>query len=196
MDSWRFPEGCQALCHRGSSLEPESETHLHQDALMATMRMLETEAFTHWCECAYHGRGDEAGVKPSSVRQGLTRISHRCSGAMTWRRHSCLPSRHSCRRFDQTLCQRGEQASRRVSTRQAGVPAPHRPAACEKCRLSTQSIYLPWRKAVPLCRRTRFVRSRVLGSCSPRKLYVSSSGGCCVSSDSRCSWNLQLTCFQ
>jgi acyl dehydratase len=29
----------------------------------------------------------------------LTRISHKCSGAMTWRRHSCLLRRHSCRRF-------------------------------------------------------------------------------------------------
>src|ERR1019366_2874317 len=36
----------------------------------------------------------------------------------TWRRHSCLPRRHSCRRLLSTLCHAREQVSRRVSTRQ------------------------------------------------------------------------------
>src|ERR1019366_1556574 len=56
----------------------------------------------------------------------------------TWRRHSCLPRRHSCRRLLSTLCHAREQVSRRVSTRQARVPAPHRPVECEKCSSS------PW----------------------------------------------------
>src|ERR1035437_8418478 len=56
-------------------------------------------------------------------KQELVGISHKSSGAM-WRRHSCLPRRHSCRRLPSTLCHNREQVSRRVSTRQAGVPAP------------------------------------------------------------------------
>jgi hypothetical protein len=53
-------------------------------------------------------------------------ISHRCSRALTWRRHSSLPRRHSCRRWSATLYHAREQVSRRVSTRQARVPAPPR----------------------------------------------------------------------
>src|ERR1019366_1378234 len=53
-------------------------------------------------------------------------ISHRCSRALTWRRHSSLPRRHSCRRWSATLYHAREQVSIRVSTRQARVPAPPR----------------------------------------------------------------------
>jgi hypothetical protein len=71
------------------------------------------------------------------VGHALAGISHQCSGALTWRRHSCLPRRHSCRRLLSTLCHAREQVSRRVSTRQARVPAPHRRAECEKCGLAS-----------------------------------------------------------
>jgi hypothetical protein len=42
MDSWRFPK-LHAIQGPLWSV-PESETHLHQDALITTMRMLGTEA--------------------------------------------------------------------------------------------------------------------------------------------------------
>ena len=47
----------------------------------------------------------------------LARPSHSWSGAVMWRRHSCLPRRHSCRRLATTLCHHREDVSRRVGKR-------------------------------------------------------------------------------
>jgi hypothetical protein len=97
--------------------------------------------------------------KPLARRTLLTRISHRRLLTM-WRTHPCLLlRRHSCRRFAQTFCQRGEQASRRparvrtpeVSTRQAGVPAPRRlgslnhPAPLPNCTRAVRAKVLLYR---------------------------------------------------
>jgi len=49
---------------------------------------------------------------------------------MMWRGHSCLPRRHSCRRLAPAVCRGGRHGSRRVSTRQAWVPAPQRRVEC------------------------------------------------------------------
>ena len=53
--------------------------------------------------------------------------------------HSCLPRRHSCRRSATALCRTRERVSRRVSTRQTGVSAPHRRVGYEICRLAAPS---------------------------------------------------------
>src|ERR1039458_1585500 len=39
------------------------------------------------------------GCPAAQGAAALACISHKCSGTSTWRRHSCLPRRHSCRRF-------------------------------------------------------------------------------------------------
>jgi hypothetical protein len=55
---------------------------------------------------------DGAGIPPYS---GVS-ANRKTSQEPLWRRHSCLPRRHSCR------C---ANVSRRVSTRQTRVSAPH-----------------------------------------------------------------------
>src|ERR1035437_7952599 len=59
------------------------------------------------------------GALPTAVRTALTITASLMDISPLWRRHSSLPRRHSCRRLPGR-----EHVSRRVSTRQAGGPAP------------------------------------------------------------------------
>src|ERR1017187_10180190 len=72
-----------------------------------------------------------AGSWPRESNPDLIRISHRRLWGSPWRRHSCLPRPHSWGRSWFDTVSLPQRVSRRVSTRQARVPASRRLMGCE-----------------------------------------------------------------